>query len=557
MHILRKLYHGRAACTSQITPQPDRDQVANSAGGYVYAVDEWARVERFLILGSEGGTYYATERALTLANAQHLARMVREFGTEVVERTIAISTAGRAPMVSPAIFALAMCAGFGDDAARRLALGRGLQSVCRTGSHLLEFASYVEQFRGWGRGLRSGIRDWYENKPVGELAYQLVKYQNRFGFTHRDLMRLAHPVALDEARRALYAWVVRGTPPAGELELGLVNAFESAKATAESDLHACVTLVRESGLPREALPSAWLREPAVWAELLVTMPMTATIRNLATMTRVGLLTPKSAETRLVIERLRDRERLRRARVHPIALLAALETYGSGRSARGDATWKPVDAIVEALDEAFYLAFDLLEPTGARTLIGLDVSGSMATGNIAGIPGLTPRVAAAALAMTHLRSDEHARVMAFSNRFVDLALRREERLSAVMRRTDGHPFQSTDCALPMLYALEQRLAVDVFVIYTDNETWAGAIHPDEALRRYREQTGIPAKLVTAALTSTGFTIADPNDAGMLDVVGFDASAPAVIAGFSKVVGAADAIGDARATENRPHGALETT
>jgi len=532
MNVFHKLYHGRAAGTSQLAPQPGANQMPNSAGGFVYALDDWTRVDRFLILGSEGGTYYASERALTLDGAQHLARMVREHGTAVVERTIGLSTAGVAPKVSPMIFALAMCAGFGDDATRRLALGRGLQSVCRTGSHLLEFASYVEQFRGWGRGLRSGIRDWYEKMPVGELAYQFVKYQNRFGFTHRDLMRLAHPVALDEARRALYAWVVRGTPPTGVPELGIVNAFESLKAMSESDLDACAALVRESGLPREAIPSAWLREPAVWAELLMTMPMTAAIRNLATMTRVGLLTPKSAETRLVIERLRDRERLRRARVHPISLLAALETYRSGRSARGDATWKPVDGIVEALDEAFYLAFDLLEPTCARMLVALDVSGSMAHGKIAGIPGLAPRVAAAALAMTHLRSGGQVRVMAFSDRFIELPLRRDERLSAVMNRTAGLPFQATDCALPMLYALEQRLAVDAFVIYTDNETWAGAIHPDEALRRYRERTGIPAKLVTAGLTSTGFTIADPSDAGMLDVVGFDASAPAVIARFAE-------------------------
>jgi 60 kDa SS-A/Ro ribonucleoprotein len=71
-----------------------------------------------------------------------------------------------------------------------------------------------------------------------------------------------------------------------------------------------------------------------------------------------------------------------------------------------------------------------------------------------------------------------------------------------------------------------------VIYTDNETWAGTIHADEALRRYRERTGIRAKLVVVGMTSTGFTIADPNDAGMLDVVGFDAAAPALIASFAR-------------------------
>jgi 60 kDa SS-A/Ro ribonucleoprotein len=35
-----------------------------------------------------------------------------------------------------------------------------------------------------------------------------------------------------------------------------------------------------------------------------------------------------------------------------------------------------------------------------------------------------------------------------------------------------------------------------------------------------------------MTSTGFSIADPNDAGMLDVVGFDAATPAVIGDFAR-------------------------
>jgi 60 kDa SS-A/Ro ribonucleoprotein len=65
-------------------------------------------------------------------------------------------------------------------------------------------------------------------------------------------------------------------------------------------------------------------------------------------------------------------------------------------------------------------------------------------------------------------------------------------------------------------------------------YAGSIHPDEALRRYRERTGIPAKLVVVGMTSSGFTIADPNDAGMLDVVGFDAAAPNVIAAFARPI-----------------------
>ena len=83
---------------------------------------------------------------------------------------------------------------------------------------------------------------------------------------------------------------------------------------------------------------------------------------------------------------------------------------------------------------------------------------------------------------------------------------------------------------MLYALEKRLEVDAFVIYTDSETWAGQIHPVQALRQYRERMGIAAKLVVVGMVSNGFSIADPNDAGMLDIVGFDTAVPALIADF---------------------------
>jgi 60 kDa SS-A/Ro ribonucleoprotein len=105
-----------------------------------------------------------------------------------------------------------------------------------------------------------------------------------------------------------------------------------------------------------------------------------------------------------------------------------------------------------------------------------------------------------------------------------------RLDDAVKAVSNLPFGGTDCALPMLHAMEKGLKVDAFVVYTDSETWAGNIHPVQALREYRTKTGIAAKLVVVGMVSNGFSIADPNDGGMLDVVGFDAAAPAVIADF---------------------------
>ena len=140
--------------------------------------------------------------------------------------------------------------------------------------------------------------------------------------------------------------------------------------------------------------------------------MTALVRNLATMTRVGVLTPGSDGTAKAVAQLGDRERIRQARVHPIALLSALRTYAAGRGVRGKHTWTPVGEIVDALDAAFYTAFENVEPTGKRLLLALDVSGSMQSGAVAGVPGLTPRVASAALALVTAATETRYETVAF-------------------------------------------------------------------------------------------------------------------------------------------------
>ena len=293
-------------------------------------------------------------------------------------------------------------------------------------------------------------------------------------------------------------------------------------------------LIREKKLPRECVPTEWLKFPEVWDALLPAMPMTAMIRNLATMTRVGLLTQSSTSTNHVLGQLRDPSRLLKARVHPIAVLAALMTYKSGRSTRGNGTWQPVAKIVDALDAAFYECFRAVEPSGKRMLLALDVSSSMTWGNVGGIEGLTPRIASAAMSLVTAATENDHTFLAFTagEDASTLSISPRQRLDDVVRAIDKLPMGGTNCALPMVWAQKHRVDVDTFVIYTDNETWAGNVHPAQALRSYRDARGIPAKLVVVGMTSNGFSIADPNDAGMLDVVGFDTSTPPVIADFAR-------------------------
>lgn len=516
----------------------DPRQVPNSAGGHTFTLAPIERLRRFLVLGTDGGTYYTSERELTKDNAGVVLDWARERATELVDEAVSISSAGRAPRNNTALFALAAAASLGDEGGRKAALS-ALPQVARTGTHLFLFAGYIEQFRGWGRGLRRAVADWYLTKPVDDVAYQAVKYRQREGWSHRDLLRLAHPATDEVDRKQLFDWIC-GRGDGGPL---LVEAFQHVQA-ATTVTEWISVLADCPALSWEMLPDAALTEPDVWAKLIDNgLPQTALMRQLPRLTRLGLLAPMSSTLSAVVGQLADPQRLRKARVHPVNVLVALRTYSSGESARGSSAWEPVAQITDALDAAFYNAFAAVEATGKRTLLALDVSGSM-TQSVSGLP-LTCREASAALALVTAATEPKHTIVGFTAAagggyggrwggapaLTPLKVSSRQRLDDAIRAVSDLPFGGTDCAQPMLWARKNRVKVDTFAIYTDNETWAGDVHPHQALREYRDWSGIDARLVVVGMTATDFTIADPTDPGMLDIAGFDSAVPSLLSNFS--------------------------
>ena len=215
------------------TPQSeplDERQAPNSAGGYSYPVDDRTRLDRFLVLGSEGGSYYASERQLTLENADAVVRCARQDGAATVERIADVILNGRAPKLGPPLFALAVCAAHGDEATRKQALEQ-VPRLARTGSQLMQFVAYADSLRGWGRGLRNAVRDWYLEKDPSQVAYHVVKYRQRQGWTHRDLLRKSHALVEHENTdlREIFQWVTHWDLPAETEATRLVHAFEEAR----------------------------------------------------------------------------------------------------------------------------------------------------------------------------------------------------------------------------------------------------------------------------------------------------------------------------------------
>jgi 60 kDa SS-A/Ro ribonucleoprotein len=565
--VLSQTYNSRQTSQGQAIPGREQEMAKNNAGGYTFTVDPMTQLDRFLVLGTEGGTYYAGEKKLTKENATAIIALIKSNGVAVVNRVVEISDSGRAPKNDPALFVLAL-ASAADDADTRKAALNALPKVARIGTHLFHYASFVEGFRGWGRSLRRAVANWYNEMPVDRLALQAIKYQQRDGWSHRDLLRLSHPSTTEASRDAIYRWIVGGIDEVGATERSYtrdgkkvvetrldrtedlhvqIAAFEQAKRANSVD--EIVGLIEKYNLPRECIPTQFLNEAKVWEALLENMPMTALVRNLATMTRVGLLVPFSNATKKVVQQLGDADALKRARLHPIQMLSAHITYGNGRGARGQNTWSPVQQVVDALYAGFYTCFGNVPSTGKNILIGLDVSGSMTGGEIAGVPGLNPRQASAAMALVTMNVEPNYEVVGFTSGgwtngpakrnswgmgmnsgLTPVNISPKMRIRDVIKTIDSMSMGGTDCALPYLYAEANNRDVDAVIIYTDNETWSGSIQPTQAKTKLQNKLGHPVKGIVVGMTSTGFSIADPLDPHAMDVVGFDSATPQLMSDF---------------------------
>lgn len=549
-----------------MTPQTEQaraDQVLNDAGGFVFQLDCFARLARFLVIGSEGGTYYVREQKLTKDNLVNVQACIVADGRKTVDMIVDISDRGAAAKNDYAIFALALACSTGDETTRKYAFSK-LNQVCRIGTHLFQFVEFISKMRGWGRMLTNAIGNWYLSKTPSQLAYQVVKYQSRAiegqpAWSHDDVLRKCHAHAPEGSDiQQVFRWITEGWSVDGQgnattsfiknhseqgpkvpgvreqysfkvsNDLRIIEGYELAKH--EQDPKKVAKLIQSYGLTQEMIPTHAKTSPIVWEALLEKMPLTAMIRNLGNMSKVGILGPLSSNAMKVRETLLNIDNLKKARIHPLNVLNAKVTYASGRSFKGDGTWEVNQVVNAALEDAFYLSFGAIEPTNKRFSIGQDVSGSMTMASQ--VNGLSCAQISAVMSMVTVRTEPYLFYGGFQAQFVDLKINKNMSLDEVTRRISNMTFGSTDASVAIRHATDNKMPVDVFAIYTDNDTYAGKIHPFEALKQYRQKMGINSKLVVVGMTSTGFTIADPKDAGMLDVVGFDIGTPNVISSFAR-------------------------
>ncbi len=518
---------------TQAIPGREAEMSRNNAGGFTFTLDKWGTLDRFIMIGSEGGNYYVGERDVTKQSFDNALACIAEDGVRAINRAVEYSVAGRAPKNDPALVVLALAAAKGSPEVQAAAYD-ALPKVARTGTHLFTFVSILNSVGKWNAAAKRGLAKWYNTRSIDKLAVQVLKYQQRDGWSHRDVLRLAHIKPQNDVQSSLFKYIVKGgeAMQQGEAIPQLVVDFEYLKRAATAS--EVVTLINgNKDISWELVPTQFLKDRDVLMSLLPSMGLTAVIRQLGKLTAAGVLDAMSEGQKLVIQKLSDADALKAQRVHPITLLNALKTYSKGAGDRGSLSWTPNQRIVDALDDAFYASFSNVEDTGAGYLMGVDCSGSMFGARVNGMQNLTAADVAAVMALAVVKNQSNYWIGGFSTQMSELKITPKMRLDKVLSTMRSFSWGGTDCSLPFLHAAQKSMAVDMFVTITDNETWAGSVQPAQALRDYRKKFNPTAKSVVIATSVSNFTIADPKDAGMMDIAGFDSAAPQLIAEMAKL------------------------
>lgn len=530
-----------APATPQLVPA-SVNQTVNNANGYVFRPTDTTRLERFLTLGTYDGTYYATEQQFTQENIEFLHHMLKETENTMLDMIADVSTTGKAYRNSPALFALALVFTYGKNKTKARIV---FEQTVRTSTHLFEFVQHVDNLGGWGRAKKRAVAQWYTSRDEESLAYQLVKYRRRNGWTHRDVLRLAHPTGVNPN----LAHFTLGKPHTSESPAIAGYELLTRTTTADEAL-SILSTPKYSHLPWETIPTRWLTDARIWKTLFYNGQLNgqALLRNVTRLAKLDAFAdPLFTED--YAKKLTDTTMMRHTRLHPINYLLAAIAYTEGNLDRHNSwawseprrhrAWTVNSTVAQALNTGYYGSFTTATPANKRTLVAVDVSSSMRQPAI-GID-LSCAQTAAAVAMTVARTEPDSTIVGFTahttddfsrtSTLTDLNIGATTTLSAAMSKVQEVNFGGTDCALPIQHALENNLEVDTFVIITDNETWAGNTHPHQALQQYRHTTGIPARVAVLGVASNGFTVADPDDTGMLDIVGFSTDTPKLLADFS--------------------------
>ena len=203
-------------------------QIAHNAGGYSFPLPPEQEWMRYLIIGSksENGSYYQCGGAIATTISKCIMAAISSPTTceHLIRDIVDVSVNARAPKQEMTMMSLAAAIVFSSDNKCKAQALAAVNQVCRIPTHLFMLVQYIRDLsqdkakpgKGFGKGVRRALTEYYTSRGGLELAVLVTKYKNREGWTHEDLISLLHinPAQMkDDGGRLVLEWIMKKDKP--------------------------------------------------------------------------------------------------------------------------------------------------------------------------------------------------------------------------------------------------------------------------------------------------------------------------------------------------------
>lgn len=438
----------------------------NEAGGLAYKLPPKAALAQYAATGCFNQTFYAgageqMEKDLALAN---------EVDPEFVAKT-AVFAREKGHMKDMPALLLAIL-----SVRNRELFERIFPRIADNGKMIRNFVQIMRSGSVGRKSLGSlpkrMVRKWFETRETEQIFKQSVGQSPSIA----DILKMVHPKPSDAERETLFGYFIGREIDADKLP-EIVRKFERFKSGDSKEV---------PNVPFQMLTALPLGT-SEWTEIARNAPWHMTRMNLNTFQRHGVFADE-AMVKIIADRLRNREAVKRARVFPYQLLSAFMAAEANRGIPREITEAPQDAMEIATE-------NVPEIVGG-VYIFPDISGSMyspVTGYRKGSTSAVRCIDVAALfAAAVLRKNPTAEVIPFESDIVKVKLNPRDSIITNAQKLASLPCGGTNCSAPLRELNRRKAKGDVLIYVSDNESWIDTpIHghwggsPTETMKQWNE------------------------------------------------------------------------
>ncbi|XP_066584873.1 RNA-binding protein RO60-like [Prorops nasuta] len=466
------------------------------------------------------------------------------------------------------VFALAVCARQDKSQALRQAAYKAVQTICKSTQHFLLFIKFAHQLsnqkdlmsadaeksNGWGHGLRTTVNNWYLSKEPLELVKCVTRYKSRYGWKHKDIIKLCHTNPTSPEMEVITAYIIFGIKeaqknfkdkPNTEQILKYIQDVEDFKHC--EDEITCARLLEVNDFSLDHVPGNMLKSEEVWNALIPTLDIATLLNNLQRIHNLGLLKPNAPSVEKLIDQISNEQKLQTDKVHPALVLLTIKNYeNSGKPLSyekrkiKEQAKKPLppppapnSKIIDALYKTLNSTFAYLEPTNLRYMITINTNKIMLESRAWRNGNLNGLEAGCIIALSLLRSEENVTIATFDNAGVHIAnIEKTLSFPQTMRKLQQATPGTVKLNEPMVWASQQNNRYDVFINVVDQINEKND-KSEKVVAAYRTSMKLPqAKLINCVVCSPTTYHKKKIDKSNLIICGFDANVPTIITAFAK-------------------------